>query len=171
VPLPQVEDQALQNALVDLQNYQPSTQCQQNVVTRLQGFVLQDFKNYLSKGADFFDGTKSTIAANSIYPPVAAASWARQNPSVTSMASWFARSPGTNATTSLVAPRLTVYVRPNAVDPSNGGVNQRNRGFLFHEALHGFGQGNRYLDHDLTSAFNVSGASAGVSNHISQTCR
>lgn len=168
-PLPKAEDTALNNAVKDLEKYQPSPTCVEQVVSKLHDFRMQEFQAFLSMGADFFDGTKSTVSPASLYPAPARNVVAARTPQT--MAGWFARNPGLNAAASIVAPRLTAYFRPSAIDTSNGGVNSRNRGLLFHEGLHGFGRGARYMDDDLISSFSLAGPSGGVSAHISANCQ
>lgn len=110
-----------------------------------------------------FDGTRSTTPASSLRDPLSGASFARSNPQITSIASWFKWDSGLNAVTSFVASSLTVYVRPGTVDPRNGGVNARNRSLVFHEALHGFGGGQPlYLDQGLMRAFNLTGPTSKI---------
>ena len=75
--------------------------------------------------------------------------------------------------TSDTASRLTVYMLPGAVSNRHKGVNGRNRGLLFHEALHGFGGASTYGDADLKKAFGIpSNAPSGrISQYISKNCK
>jgi hypothetical protein len=170
--LPPAQDKALSNAFGDLQNLQPSQKCVQNVFARIPNLSVASLKSYLAKGATFFDGTKAARSAASLHPTLAGASFQRQNPTVSSIASWFGQRPGMNAVTSTVDPTLTVYVRPSVVDLSNQGRNARNQGLLFHEALHGYGLGRSdFNDQGLSQALGVAGPSAGISRYLSANCK
>jgi hypothetical protein len=171
--LPAKQEPALQNALTALQNMTPTAKCESKIVNALSAFVFSDYQSYLSAGADFFDGTRSTVpAATTIYPSVAAASWQSSNPGVTTMASLFSAQPGLQAITASQGGRLTVYLRPGTMSNSQGGVNSRNIGLVFHEGLHGFGQGSAFDDTTLKLQLGLraSAPSRQISDKISKNC-
>jgi RHS repeat-associated protein len=167
-PLSKGNEKALENALEDLKK---DTDCLNKVGSELDNFNSSEFTAYLNKGANFFDGTRSTTAASSLRNPRAAQSFASENRDITTISSWFRVRPGVNAVTSVVASMLTVYVRPNTIDRSHRGINPRNRSLLFHEGLHGFGAGNRYDDDSLMDSFHLSGSSSEISKRIAKTCK
>ncbi len=81
-----------------------------------------------------------------------------------------------NAVTSVISNQLEIFLRPGndangnpVVDLANGGVNSRNEGFLFHEALHGF---TGAVDEDLKDALGIpqNSPSSAISAYISSNC-
>jgi hypothetical protein len=173
--LPPKVQKAIEKAFEKLKNYQPSQSCQANVIDKLpDDFNYADFQNYLRQGADFYDATKSSVPMNgAIYSGQAGVAYANSGSPQTVSAVFQAR-PGTNAMTSMAAPRLTVYMRTSAVSMKNGGDNLRNHSFLFHEALHGQGHGDPDYDDDgLKKAFNINpkAPSIAITNHIAGNCK
>ena len=177
-PLGTDETEALTNSLIDLISTinNPSDNCETQVFNRIAGLNRPALGTYLSNGVRFRDGTKSNSpAATTLYPPVAAASFQRQHQSVTTISSYFATEKGMTAATPITGGDiLTIYIRPGTVDTSSKGANARNRGFLLHEALHGFGAvAGRDFGHEvLGKAFNVDPTpSVRISNYISTHCK
>ncbi len=172
VPLTPKDDAAMQVALNALTNNVPSQDCQSRVINKVSGLSWSSLRSYLLRGAQFFDGTRSTVSSASLYPPTAGNVFLRLNPSRATVAQWFSASPGVNAVTSMVAPRLTVYLRPSTIDPSNAGANARNISLLFHESLHGYGGGQfAFQDEGLEAAFGLQPPSANISSYIRSNCK
>lgn len=149
-PLRRREEAALQAALSTLTDYlysRISEDCQKNVVDKLAanlsgGFDIASFQQYLTHGAEFYNGlTSDVLVAGNVMP--------RQPANIlygggATVGGVFRSHPGVNAMTSILSPTLTIFIRPGndgngipVVDLSNGGNNPRNLSFLFHEALHG----------------------------------
>src|SRR5262249_60234337 len=171
---------ALQNSL-----YNTSESCLKNVITPLAeklGFDVVSFYNFLGKGADFYDGTKSTVSvAGNVTSPAAANAAFGPNATVNSVFARTRTDPTTGATlridalTSITTSNFTSYFRPDAIDSSKTAVETANNaGLLFHEALHGFGGtlgGTSYFDDDIKDAFGITGASShGITEHIAKNC-
>ena len=81
----------------------------------------------------------------------------------------FGSHPGTMALSSMVNSTFTVFLRERYVNGMNG--NQL-AAFLFHEALHGYGQGSGMFDQDLKDAFGISQSdpSSRISDYIQKHC-
>jgi RHS repeat-associated protein len=154
-----------------------SDDCKTNVIDKLAsryGFDISSFVGYLNAGIGLFNGlTSNTLVAGNVMPSQPAN--IRYGTGAT-VAGVFSSKREITAITSITARVLTIFIRPGmdannnpVVDLSNGGVNPRNLGFIFHEALHGF-LGD--VDPNLQDALwgNAGGASENISNYIRQHC-
>jgi hypothetical protein len=180
-PLPAREGAAVSNALAALikaLSGKIGKNCQKNVIDKLAqkyGFGLSDFVSYLGKGANFYNGlTSQAPVAGTITTPQAANAGFGRGATIASVFNNTSSGLQTNALTSITSPTLLVFLRPNAISRSRGGVNDDNLGLLFHEGLHGYGGtqgGTSYFDQDLTSTFGLKGKDSGsISDHISRNC-
>ena len=147
-----------------------SKECQEKVLDQigLSGLNVSDFLAFLGQGANFYNGEKSTatVAGN-----VGTLSWsnAAYGKGAT-ISGVFNSQPGIMALSSMVNTTMTVFFRENYVNSMN--VN-RLIGFLFHEALHAYGQGDfNYSDQRLKAAFGIaeSEPSERISDYIHEHC-
>lgn len=140
---------------------------------------MKDFISFLEKGGEFYDGTKSRALAKEYNPAFGFGP-------ETTIADTFKSRPEMNARTANgINTRLTVFLRPNAVETGSkasrltgakiSGLTNDNLAFLFHEGLHGFGHDKRSVDlfdSDLQKTFGltVGAASINISSHIKENC-
>ncbi len=163
----------IDKAINDLKTFKPSDDCQKNVIDKL-GIKLEDFQKYLEKGANVYDIEKSTVSVvGSIYTEAQAKLRGLSSTdkiSETYKDKEIGKTPDgkkitsrTNAITSISTSVFTTYIRSDAI----GGEN-RNKAWLFHEALHGFGK----VDEDLETAFfgKETTESKDISNYIKKHC-
>jgi hypothetical protein len=114
----------------------PSKECGELLgkLDSLEGFSMEGFVNYIRKGVQVFDGTTSNrLAATTLV-----AGYSLMN--LETISSLFNRNIGIIAATALdSANKLTIYVRPGAIDYGIKEVKGYNLSLIFHEALHGYG--------------------------------
>ncbi len=120
----------------------PEERCRRLVIDPLMsiGFDLQKFKDYLRLGADLYEGQSSGLLFNSAFSKNIAGLKVRPDYSV---ADFFGENRArfvAMTSYSMSQTRFTLFVQPNAASSV---------GFLFHEALHGFGA---YLNRSSTSS-------------------
>lgn len=174
--------EAANNSLMNYLLSGISEDCQKNVIDKLAqklGFEVGAFVNYLRLGATFFNGLTSTapIAGTVTTTRAFRSGFGGANPLWygRTVAEHFNNAPSglqVNAVTSLLSPTLLVFIRPGALDLSQGGDNARNLSLLFHEGLHGYGGsqgGTTYHDQDLRGAFGI-GSAGDISAYIKQQC-
>lgn len=159
VPLPDPQNQAIHAALDALINKMRTecTLCQTYVFSKvvdanLKPIFANHFADWLSSPpARLYDGTKSTgsVAANA-FPPSFSRAWLQGGGSIASQMNL----DQTDAITCAGRPDgcgpLLTFLRPTAINLSNGGVNDDNMSLLFHESLHGI---TGLKDTDLQTAF------------------
>jgi YD repeat-containing protein len=156
------------------------TICEKMVIDPLKslGLDLNDFADYLKKGANFYDANASSIGANAglgrNFPT------ANPFPQGTTIAMAFVNNQGFDALTSysLSQTKLTMFFNANTASSSVG--------LLFHEALHGYGiYLNRsdttttgsalagvYSDDSLKTLFGLTGqkGTKGITEYIDKYC-
>jgi hypothetical protein len=173
-------NQKLKDAIDYLKTFKPSEECQKEVIDKLKdklGLTLEDFQKYLEKGFQAFDITQSTASVvGTLFTEAQAKGYGYT--SATTISEAYRDVPTgkktpdgrdivnrTNAATSSTADRFTFYLRPDALGDGN-----RNRAFVFHEALHGFLTNGR-TDPDLQRAFGISETeSVNISDYIQKYC-
>jgi hypothetical protein len=176
--LPAREKERLDQALRAVLAYTAPESCNRQVIAKLStlpGFNLEDFKAYLMRGTEFYDGTTSRVPiAGNIYAELAAKNVAkeaglRENATV---ADYFNRggTSQTNAWAGMNEQKLVVYFRPSAI----GDDARRNFALVFHEALHGYGKSigreSDYNDPKLLEVLDRRGDSIEITNDIKEHC-
>jgi hypothetical protein len=147
-----------------------SKDCQENVLDQIgiTGLNLSSFIAFLDRGANFYNGEKSTatVAGN-----VGTLAWANASYGKgATISGVFRKERGIMGLSSFVNPTLTVFFRENYVNEMN---ENRLVAFLFHESLHAYGQGDfNYSDQRLKTAFgiNKSEPSEAISDYILKHC-
>jgi hypothetical protein len=152
-----------------------SESCQRHVIEPLGwiGFNLNDFVGFLNRGGTFYDGTRSSANYAGTVTTQAAAN--AQGRGSSTIAQVFRNEGGLNAVTSVLAPTLTVFLRPGRVNSSNRGANAENKALLFHEGLHGYGGslgGTSFFDDQIQNALgiDVQADSSNITRHIRRYC-
>jgi hypothetical protein len=178
--LPPNKGRALANAMVGLitQLENPSDNCLKRVISplKLLGFELNDFRDFLTQGAYFFDGPNSHVpySGNITYPQAARI---KVGPYGT-VADAFAtveNNQRVTALTSITTSALTTYFTASAISMRHGGNNKSNKALLFHEGLHGYGGtlgGTSFFDDDLKDTFGIKPdrPSSDITNFIKKHC-
>jgi YD repeat-containing protein len=167
-------DSAYHNLLFRLNFGQISDDCRGNVIDKLtaNGFDLSEFVRYLSGPVEFYNGlTSQAPAAGTVHPQRTANLLWGARATIADIFNSPTNNRRTIALTSITSSTLLVFFNPTYISTDNGGVNGRNLGLLFHEALHGFGaRSNSFYDQDLMRIFNLSGASNELSSYIQRHC-
>ncbi|MGQ0541957.1 MAG: RHS repeat domain-containing protein, partial [Blastocatellia bacterium] len=188
-PLTPEKDTAFQNALDELigrlRDGNFSEDCKKNVLDKLKtltGFSAEAFANFLAKGADLYDGEKSTALVSDFDPN---GKW------TITTAKRFENTPGLHAFVGIGsnATRLTIFFDPDFIETKEkisslsgqkvSGLTTSNLAFAFHEALHGFGNSLGSFDENnsvfgdtkLKELFGLTGnGSKVISDHIEKNC-
>ena len=170
------ELQVLKNTGID----QDKDDCRRNVLDKLAtiGFKLSEFYDYLKKGVDLVDAATSPILAyvalgRNFERPL----YLSNSTTTAGHALLLQRDVDAMTSLSLSMTKLTVFIVPGKAKSSVG--------FLFHEALHGFGaflnRGNKvdsgakllgpYSDEKLKSLFGITTpGTRGISQYIDDHC-
>ena len=151
----------------------PSDDCQKNVLDKLAsiGFSTEKFLNYLSNGANYFNGEKSEVNLTTAFSN----QMGGNIPKSLTTAKFFKLPSAPDALTSsnLSVTKLTVFFKKNAFTSNSS----YNKALIFHEALHGFGsflnggQFGKFGDNELKTLFGLSGkGSTMITDFIKLNC-
>ena len=178
-PLSKKNIKKITEAVDALKTFEPSEDCQKNVLDKLSkiGFNLEKFQDYLSKGFNAYDGTKSDVLAagnirnqkeaDSLYGiGVTVADLFKIEVKIKVIQGKIVRNrTKRNAIASITAEQFTAYFRPSAISGGNKG-----KALIFHEALHGFLTKAR-TDPDIQRALDIpETGSSNITDYIKKYC-
>jgi hypothetical protein len=145
-------------------------ECQENVLDQIDvaGLNVSNFIAFLDRGANFYNGEKSTATVAGNVGPL---QWSKSSYGKgATISGVFSSHPGTMALSSFVNTTLTVFFREGYVNQMS---ENRLQAFMFHEALHAYGQGDyAYMDEGLKLAFGIDKKqpSEAISDYIYKHC-